>query len=230
MFEYLFVSFPWFKCEQNLITIFINHLESFQFWIKLENYQFIVIPGLFKYLSEPTHENIIIKLWITLIHNVHIVSFPQMTFHKDWIIFNCSVATTCMTHRNSNSSGLYSMTKSIFAFIFYVFPSSDACATGCDVNLTVTDTRQCFATEGYPKGYKDNQVCHFNFKAPPGRRIVIFFIDFHLEHDYDYLVLRKLHCKNTTESTKPTHTLQINSTHTHTHIHTHTYVSLQLLM
>ena len=73
------------------------------------------------------------------------------------------------------------------------FPSPDA--TGCDVNLTVTETRQYFATEGYPTGYKNNQDCHFNFEAPAGRRIVVFFIDFHLENDFDYFHFRKWHFK-----------------------------------
>ena len=66
-------------------------------------------------------------------------------------------------------------------------------ATGCDVTLTVTDTKQYFATEGFPNGYKKNQDCYFTFEAPLGRRIVVFFEDFDLEVFYDFLHFRKLH-------------------------------------
>ena len=80
-------------------------------------------------------------------------------------------------------------------FLFFIHckwksPSSDP--TGCDVNLTVTEMKQYFATEGYPNGYMNNEDCYFNFEAPPGRRIVIFFVGFHLEHEFDYIHLRKL--------------------------------------
>ena len=57
----------------------------------------------------------------------------------------------------------------------------------------MTDTKQYVATEGYPHKYKHNQDCSFNFKAPPGRKIIVMFEDFHLEHDYDFLYFRKLY-------------------------------------
>ena len=65
-------------------------------------------------------------------------------------------------------------------------------AAGCDVNFTVTDNKQYFATEGYPNGYKVNQDCHFNFRAPSDRRFVVFFKDFHLEDKYDFIHFREL--------------------------------------
>ena len=69
------------------------------------------------------------------------------------------------------------------------FPSPDA--VGCNITLNVTDTRQYIATEGYPDEYRDNENCSFNFAAPSGRNIVIFFEDFDLEEDFDYLHFRK---------------------------------------
>ena len=64
---------------------------------------------------------------------------------------------------------------------------------GCDINLTVTDTKQYVATEGYPNNYKDNQDCNFHFKAPSGRKIIVMFEDFNLEDRHDFLYFRKLH-------------------------------------
>ena len=63
--------------------------------------------------------------------------------------------------------------------------------SGCDVTLTVTDTKQYFATEGYPYSYKDNQDCAFNFEAPAGRRIVVVFEVFNLEARFGFLYFRK---------------------------------------
>ena len=60
------------------------------------------------------------------------------------------------------------------------------------MNLTVTETRQYFATEGYPDSYKNNQDCHINFEAPPGMRFVVFFLEFNLELHVDFLHFRKL--------------------------------------
>ena len=65
--------------------------------------------------------------------------------------------------------------------------------TACDIDLTVTDTKQYVATEGYPDNYKNNQDCRFHFEAPSGRRIVVLFEDFNLETGYDYLHFRKLY-------------------------------------
>ena len=65
--------------------------------------------------------------------------------------------------------------------------------TACDIDLTVTKTKQYVATEGYPDNYQNNQDCDFTFEAPSGRRIVVFFEDFNLETGYDYLYFRKLH-------------------------------------
>ena len=77
----------------------------------------------------------------------------------------------------------------------FVFSTLDV--SGCDVNLTVTENKQYFATEGYPRNYKHNQDCHFNFEAPPGRRIVVFFQDFHLEDKFDFILFRKLYIMDT---------------------------------
>ena len=96
-------------------------------------------------------------------------------------------------------------------FVFFTLDVS-----GCDVNLTVTDTKQYFATEGYPFKYKHNQDCHFNFEAPPGRRISVFFEEFHLEDKYDFLHFRKLH------NFKKRHwSLQHTKIPPYTHIHTY---------
>ena len=70
-----------------------------------------------------------------------------------------------------------------------MFLSPDA--SGCDVNLTVTDTKHYFATEGYPNYYKHNQNCEFNFMAPAGRRIIVVFEAFNLEDRFDFLYFRK---------------------------------------
>ena len=64
---------------------------------------------------------------------------------------------------------------------------------GCDINLTVTETKQYIATEGYPNNYKNNQDCEFNFMAPSGRKIIVQFEDFNLEYFHDFLIFRKLH-------------------------------------
>ena len=60
-----------------------------------------------------------------------------------------------------------------FVFIFLVKHIFLPDVSGCDVNLTVTDTIQYFATEGYPYSYKRNQSCTFNFNAPAGRKIIL---------------------------------------------------------
>ena len=54
----------------------------------------------------------------------------------------------------------------MFDSIFHLNGLPPPDATGCDVNMTVTETKQYFATEGYPDGYKHNQDCDFNFIAP----------------------------------------------------------------
>ena len=38
-----------------------------------------------------------------------------------------------------------------------------------------------------PDSYRSNQNCSFNFEAPTGRRIVVFFEDFHLEDEFDFI-------------------------------------------
>ena len=63
---------------------------------------------------------------------------------------------------------------------------------GCDITLTVTDSTQFVATEGYPNDYKNSQDCDFNFVAPSGRRIVVVFEDFNLEEGYDFIHFRKI--------------------------------------
>ena len=63
--------------------------------------------------------------------------------------------------------------------------------TACDIVLTVTDTKQYVATEGYPDSYQNNQDCDFTFEAPSGRRIAVFFEDFQLESPFDHLHFRK---------------------------------------
>ena len=68
---------------------------------------------------------------------------------------------------------------------------------GCDVTLTVTETKEYVATEGYPNNYKHNQDCEFNFMAPSGRKIIVQFEDFHLEFQSDYLYFRKLDIMDT---------------------------------
>ena len=65
--------------------------------------------------------------------------------------------------------------------------------SGCNITLNVTENKQYFATEGYPDAYMNDQDCHFNFEAPPGRRIVIFFEDFHLRDGRDFLHFRKFY-------------------------------------
>ena len=63
----------------------------------------------------------------------------------------------------------------------------------CGIIVTVTDTKQYVAAEGYPHYYKDNQDCNFNFKAPSGRKIIVMFEDFNLEDSFDFLYFCKLH-------------------------------------
>ena len=82
---------------------------------------------------------------------------------------------------------LYFIIKAIF---LTNIPSLDV--GGCDVTLSVTDTKQYIATEGYPHSYKDNQDCAFNFEAPSGRKIIVMFEHFDLEIGDDYIRFRKL--------------------------------------
>ena len=63
--------------------------------------------------------------------------------------------------------------------------------SACNIDLNVTDTRQYITTVGYPRYYLDNQDCGYNFVAPSGRRILVFFEDVGLEKEYDYVVFRK---------------------------------------
>ena len=97
-----------------------------------------------------------------------------------------------------------SMLGLYFCFVYILHNTNLLDAAGCDVTLTVTETKQYIATEGYPNYYKNNQDCEFNFIAPPGRKIIVLFEDFNLEISYDYLYFRKLH---------------IVDTHTHTHMY-----------
>ena len=76
--------------------------------------------------------------------------------------------------------------------------SSDT--SGCDVNLTVTDTKQSFATEFYPYFYNRNQNWDFNFVAPSGRKIIVVFEDFNLEHGFDFLHFRKFQSSDTSNT------------------------------
>ena len=56
----------------------------------------------------------------------------------------------------------------------------------------MTETKQYITTEGYPNSYLDDQDCSFNFVAPSGRRILVFFEKVQLETGFDYVILRKL--------------------------------------
>ena len=82
----------------------------------------------------------------------------------------------------------------------------------CDITLTVNDTKQHIATEGYPFSYKEYQDCRFNFVAPPGRKFIVMFEDFNLADPLrsDFLHFRKL-CN-----------IKGINTHSCTHIHTKT--------
>ena len=82
---------------------------------------------------------------------------------------------------------LYFIIKAIF---LTNIPSLDV--GGCDVTLSVTDTKQYIATEGYPQIYKDNQDCEFNFEAPSGRKIIVMFEHFDLQRHVDFIRFRKL--------------------------------------
>ena len=62
----------------------------------------------------------------------------------------------------------------------------------CNITLNVTDTRQYLATEGYPHRYQNDQDCYFNFEAPIGRRVVVFFEHIFLVTGRDFLILREL--------------------------------------
>ena len=59
------------------------------------------------------------------------------------------------------------------------------------MTLNVADRKQYITTVGYPDGYLDNQDCRFNFVAPSGQKILIFFEDVNLEKNHDFVVLRK---------------------------------------
>ena len=67
--------------------------------------------------------------------------------------------------------------------------------TGCDITLNVTDTTQYLATERYPRFYRIDQLCEFNFVAPPGRRTIVMFEDIELEPRFDFIFFRKLHVR-----------------------------------
>ena len=64
--------------------------------------------------------------------------------------------------------------------------------SGCDIRLTVTESKQYITTEGYPQSYLGDQDCSYNFMGPSGRKMLVFFEDVKLETDFDYLVFRKL--------------------------------------
>ena len=59
------------------------------------------------------------------------------------------------------------------------------------MTLDVSDRKQYITTEGYPHGYLNNQDCSFNFVAPYGQKILVFFEEVNLEKNYDFVVLRK---------------------------------------
>ena len=55
----------------------------------------------------------------------------------------------------------------------------------------MTETKQYISTDGYPNSYLDNQDCSFNFVAPSGRKILVFFEDVELEATYDFVLFRE---------------------------------------
>ena len=74
--------------------------------------------------------------------------------------------------------------------IYYFLCFTDA--SGCDIDLNVTTTKQYITTQGYPSRYLHDQDCDFQFVVPSGEKILLFFEDFQLESGYDYIYLRKL--------------------------------------
>ena len=55
----------------------------------------------------------------------------------------------------------------------------------------MTETKQYISTEGYPNSYDDNQYCSYNFVAPSGWKILVFFEDVELEATYDFVIFRE---------------------------------------
>ena len=81
----------------------------------------------------------------------------------------------------------------IFEWYHFLFQLIWTDAAAYDINLTVTDTAQYIATEGYPiRYYMNNQDCSFNFMASPGRKFIVMFEEFDLEAGYDFIHFRKL--------------------------------------
>ena len=99
---------------------------------------------------------------------------------------------------------------------------------GCDINLTVTDTTQYVATEGYPLGYMDNQDCDFNFVAPPGRKFIVMFEDFRLQEEYDDENDDDYYSYFNSEPIRDyLHFRKFNS-HKHRQTHTHTSITMTI--
>ena len=81
--------------------------------------------------------------------------------------------------------------QSLVCFYFFLCTNVYLDPTGCDITLTVNESIQYVATEGYPDRYQNNQNCRFNFVAPPGRKFNVMFEDFDLQLFRDFLHFRK---------------------------------------
>ena len=62
-------------------------------------------------------------------------------------------------------------------------------ASGYDINLGLTSTKQYVSTQGYPNSYLHDQDCDFQFEVPPGEKIIVFIENIKLECGFDFIYL-----------------------------------------
>ncbi|XP_066263204.1 cubilin-like [Branchiostoma lanceolatum] len=79
-----------------------------------------------------------------------------------------------------------SETRQGFQFTYTVIATS---APGCGGNLTVPP-EGTVTSPGYPSNYGNDQACEWTITAPEGSRVRLTFASFHLDDDYDFLIVK----------------------------------------
>ncbi|KAL5960605.1 Dorsal-ventral patterning protein tolloid, partial [Taenia solium] len=67
-----------------------------------------------------------------------------------------------------------------------VNPSTFTCGPGTSEVMIDSDTSGVFHSPGWPTAFTPDSRCLFRFVAPPGRKVLIEFANFHIEGLYPY--------------------------------------------
>ncbi|XP_065058859.1 deleted in malignant brain tumors 1 protein-like [Rhopilema esculentum] len=70
-------------------------------------------------------------------------------------------------------------------------PSPMPTPTPSSCNQVLSSLQGNFTSPGYPMPYPNNARCNYEIVVPTGKRIVLTFSDFDLEHSYDYVQIQQ---------------------------------------